>query len=262
VNSDTPGMTYGNGLMHVAYAGRSYLHHTGGMVSFSSSFHVDTASGVGAFASSTIGAYAEYRPRLLTRFAVDALTNALAGRPLPAAPVLDLPLPHAATYVGHYSGPSGSFEVRAGAPLTLVASGQSAALQSLGGDLFTTTHSDFRHYALKFDRRAAAIAGASWGPSSYLRGGTVGTLPPSNPELAKLAGRYVNDSPWVGMASVVERGGRLWIGTEVPMTKLSDNLWRVGEETWSPERATFANFIDGRPQTFIFSGEKFLRHEV
>ena len=77
MTSDTPGMTYGNGLMHVGYAGRSYLHHTGGMVSFSSSFHVDVASGVGAFASSTITAFADYRPRLLTRFAVDALTNAL-----------------------------------------------------------------------------------------------------------------------------------------------------------------------------------------
>ena len=85
VPSDTAGMTYGNGLMHVGNAGRSYLHHTGGMVSFSSSFHVDVASGVGAFASSTISAFAEYRPRLLTRFAVDALTNALAGRPLPRA---------------------------------------------------------------------------------------------------------------------------------------------------------------------------------
>ena len=80
VPSDTPGMSYGNGLMHVGNAGRSYLHHTGGMVSFSSSFHVDVASGVGAFASSTLSAFVEYRPRLLTRFAVDALTNALAGK--------------------------------------------------------------------------------------------------------------------------------------------------------------------------------------
>ena len=88
-------MTYGNGLMHVGNGGRSYLHHTGGMVSFSSSFHVDVASGVTAFASSTIGAFEEYRPRLLTRFAVDALTNALGGRPVPAAPSLNVTVPHA-----------------------------------------------------------------------------------------------------------------------------------------------------------------------
>src|SRR6476646_918122 len=46
VPSDAPGMSYGNGLMHVANGGRSYLHHTGGMVRFASSFHVDPASGM------------------------------------------------------------------------------------------------------------------------------------------------------------------------------------------------------------------------
>jgi hypothetical protein len=103
---------------------------------------------------------------------------------------------------------------------------------------------------------------ASWGPNSYLRAGAGGALPTSDPALAKLAGRYVNDSPWIGMAAVVERGGKLWIGTETPMTRTGDNLWRVGEDSWSPERASFANVIDGRPQTFVFSGEKFLRHDV
>ena len=107
-------MSYGNGLMHVGNGGRSYLHHTGGMVSFSSSFHVDVASGVGAFASSTISAFAEYRPRLLTRFAVDALTNALGRQAAARAAAADVPLANAAAYVGRYSGPAGAFEVRAG----------------------------------------------------------------------------------------------------------------------------------------------------
>jgi D-alanyl-D-alanine carboxypeptidase len=262
VPSDTPGMTYGNGLMHVGNAGRSYLHHTGGMVSFSSSFHVDIASGVGAFASSTISAFAEYRPRLLTRFAVDALTDALAGRPLPAPPPLDAPLPNADSFVGRYSGPSGAFEVRPGSPLTLVANGRSAPLQFWGGDIFRTTHSSFRSFSLKFERLAGVIVGASSGPASFVREGSGGALPQSDPALARLAGRYINDSPWIGTAMVVERGGSLWIGTETPMTKIGDNLWRVGEDSWSPERASFANVIDGRPQTFIFSGEKFLRHEI
>src|SRR6185369_10120038 len=112
VPSDTPGMSYGNGLMHVGGPpGRSYLHHTGGMVSFSSSFHVDIASGVGAFASSTLSGFGEFRPRLLSRFAVDALTNALAGRPLPAPPALGVQHPGAAAYVGRYAGPGGKFEV-------------------------------------------------------------------------------------------------------------------------------------------------------
>jgi CubicO group peptidase (beta-lactamase class C family) len=262
VPSDAPGMSYGNGLMHVGHAGRAYLHHTGGMVSFSSSFHVDVASGVGAFASSNLSAFAEYRPRQLTRFAVDALTNALAGRPLPSTPPLDVPLPNAASYVGGYVGPGGAFEVRAGGPLTIVTRQGEAPLQPWGGDIFRTLHPQFRQFSLMFERTRGAITGASWGPSSFARQGSGRVLPTANAQLAKLAGRYVNDDPWFGTAMVVERGGRLWIGTETPMTSIGQNLWRIGQDSWSPERASFADLIDGRPQTFFYSGVPFLRHDV
>jgi hypothetical protein len=262
VPSDTPGMTYGNGIMHVGHAGRAYLHHTGGMVSFSSSYHLDVTSGVGAFASANISAFAEYRPRLLTQFAVDALTNAIGGRPLPSPPRLSTPLPNAAAYVGRYSGPSGGFEVSSGNPLTIAAGGRSAVLEASDTDLFRTAHPNFREFSLLFVRRAGSVVGASWGPNTYQREGQSIAIPPSDPQLARLAGRYVNDSPWFGMAHVVERGGRLWIGTETPMTPIGRNLWRIGEESWSPERGSFADFIDGRPQTLVYSGEKFLRHDI
>ena len=262
VPSDTPGMSYGNGLMHVANGGRSYLHHTGGMVAFSSSFHVDVASGVGAFASSTLSGLAGYRPRLLTRFAVDAVTNALSGRPLPQPPRLDVPLANAGSYIGKYAGPTGSFEVRAGSPLTLVAGGQSAPLQPWGGEIFRTIHPLFRSFSLMFERKGSMISGASWGPASFIREGSGGRLPQSDPALALLAGRYIDNNPWWGAAVIVERGGRLWLGTETPMERIAENSWRVGEERWSPERASFANLIGGRPQTMIYSGERFERHDI
>ena len=261
VASDTPGMSYGNGLMHVGGNGRSYLHHTGGMVSFSSSFHLDTENGVGAFASSTISAFAEYRPRILTRYATSALTEALAGRPVPAPPSLDVPIANAAAYVGRYSGPMGVFEVRAGGPLTLVANGREAALQPWGDNLFRTTHPDFRNFTLMFEGKGTPT-GASWGPASYVREGSAAPLARSDPALTRFAGRYINDSPWWGTAQVVERGGKLWLGTETPMARMAPNLWRVGDDNWSPERVSFADFIDGRPQTFIFSGVKFERHDI
>jgi CubicO group peptidase (beta-lactamase class C family) len=262
VPSDTAGMTYGNGLMHVGNAGRSYLHHTGGMVAFSSSFHLDVASGVGAFASTNLSGFAEYRPRQVTLFAAGALTNALARQPLPAPPLLGVPLPGASHYAGRYAGPAGSFEIRPGNPLTIVAGGQSAELQPWGGDLFRTTHPLFHRFTLKLERTPRALVGASWGPNSYAKQGAAWRLPASNAEIARLAGRYVNDSPWVGTAMIVERGGKLWLGTETPLTRIADNLWRIGEEAWSPERGTFDNFIDGRPHTFSFSGEKFHRHDI
>ena len=262
VPSDTAGMTYGNGLMHVTNAGRSYLHHTGGMVAFSSSFHVDTGNGIASFASSNITGFAEYRPRLVTRFAVDALTHALAGKPLPTPPALETVLPAPASYVGHYSGPDGAFEIGLGKPLTITSGGQTAPLEYLGGHLFRTTHPAFRNFTLQLERTGAIANKANWGPSAFVRRGSSARLTPSDPTLAKLAGRYVNDSPWVGTARIVERGGKLWMGTETPLTKIGDNLWRIGEEAWSPERASFTDFIDGRPQTLLFSGERFLRHDV
>jgi hypothetical protein len=262
VPSDMPGMTYGNGLMHVDSAKRSYLHHTGGMLSFSSSFHVDIESGVGAFASTSLNAFVEYRPRLLTQFAVDAVTNALAGRPLPGVPSLDPPLKNAASYEGHYMGPAGSFEIRPGSPLTIIANGQSAPLMLWAGEVFHTTHPLFRTYSLMFERTGGAVTLASWGPNSYARAGTGRSVPTSDPALAKFAGRYVNDNPWFGPSPVVERGGKLWIGTDTPLVRIGDNLWRVGKESWSPERASFQNLIDGRPQTFVFSAVEFVRHDV
>jgi hypothetical protein len=263
VASDSPGMSYGNGLMHVGGGpGRSYLHHTGGMVSFSSSFHVDLASGIGAFASSTLSAFAEYRPRVLTRFAVDTLGEALAGRPVPQAPALDAPVANPGQFVGRYSGPAGTFEVRPGNPLTVVAPAGDAALQPWGDDLFRTTHPRFRSFSFKFERAKGVITGASWGPESYVREGSGAVLPKSDPGLQRFTGRYINDSPWWGSATIVERGGKLWLGTDTPLNRVGSNLWRVGEDSWSPERASFADFSDGRPQTFIFSGEKFLRHDI
>ena len=262
VQSDMPAMNYGNGLMHVADNRRAYLHHTGGMLSFSSSFHVDEASGVGAFASANLNAFAEYRPRLLTLFAVEALTNVLSRRPLPQPPPLERPLSDAASYVGRYLGPAGSFEVKLGLPLTLVANGRSAPLLLWSDEIFRTAHPDFRAYSLMFERRGGAVTLAGWGPNSFAREGTGASVPKSDPVLAKLAGRYVSDDPWFGPSPVVERGGRLWIGTETVMNRVGENLWRVGKENWSPERASFADFIDGRPQSFIFSAVKFSRHDV
>ena len=207
---------------------------------------------------STINAFASYRPRLLTRFAVDALTNALGGRPLPAPPALITPVANAASYIGRYSGPAGSFEIRLGAPLTIIASGQSAPLELSADEIFRTTHPLFRQYSIKLERNGLA----GWGPESYVRAGSNAKLPASDLGLARFAGRYVNDNPWFGPAAVVERGGKLWIGTETAMTQIGENLWRVGKESWSPERASFANVVNGRPQTLILSGERFLRHDV
>ena len=174
------------------------------------------------------------------------------------------PLGNAGDYVGIYSGPAGAFEVRlVPGGIAIVADGQTAALDPWGDGVFRTLHPRFRQFSLMFESLDdKAIVGASWGSSGFVRSGSTWQPPAANPKLAQLAGRYVDDSPWFGTAIIVERGGRLWFGTETPLTAMSDNQFRVGEDAWSPERASFADPIDGRPQTMLFSGEKFVRHDL
>jgi hypothetical protein len=74
------GAHYGAGLAHVPIEGRTLLHHTGGMVSFSSAMHVDPIARVGAFASTNCGGQ-EYRPRDVTAFACALLRSVVTPEP-------------------------------------------------------------------------------------------------------------------------------------------------------------------------------------
>lgn len=264
VPTESETMRYGNGLMHVTANGRSYLHHTGGMVSFSSSFHLDPATGAGAFASTSLSGLAGYRPRALTLFAVDAIGAALSGKPLPRPPSLAVRPANGADYVGSYSGPAGAFAIRSAGPgLVIVADGREAPLDLSGGDVFETLHPSFHAFSLMFERGGdKKVGGAAWGAQTFIKAGSAWKPAPGDPALAKLAGRYVNDSPWWGGGFIHERGGKLWIGTDGRLFRIGDNLWRIGEDSWSPERIRFADFLDGRPQTMLLSGEKFVRHDI
>jgi len=61
------GAAYGSGLAYVPLEGRKVMHHTGGMLAFHSSIHVDPQAGVGIFASVNSGA-GDYRPRDVTAY--------------------------------------------------------------------------------------------------------------------------------------------------------------------------------------------------
>lgn len=124
------GARYGAGLAHVPIEGRTLLHHTGGMVSFSSSLHVDPIAKVGAFASTNSGGQ-EYRPRDLTAYACALLRSVVAPEPgfapkpkpearLPrpkAAPVTETPDPALIPFAGRYESDDpwrGAFDIAAG----------------------------------------------------------------------------------------------------------------------------------------------------
>ena len=257
-------MRYGNGLMHVTDGAKlPYLHHTGGMPSFTSSFHIDPASGVGAFASVPLGYPANYRPRLLTMFAAQALTAAAEGRKLPQPPSLAIPKADGKDYVGTYSGARGKLIFAGGADGFHIASadGRNGKMLAVGDDVFSSRHPAFASLPIMFARKDKKVVAVHYGGDTYVRDGATFDVPKSDPTLAPLGGRFENDSAWNLVAIVVERGGKLYMGGTDEMIRIADNLYRVGE-SWSPTRLRLADFVDGRPQSLFIDGDKLERRDL
>ncbi len=251
---ETPAETYGLGLMHRRDDGRALLHHTGGMISFSSSFHVDAAAGTGAFASCAIGGTG-YRPRLLTAFAVRAMRLARKGKAIPPPPMLG---PKPVDKPGDYAGTFGDAVVTAN-PLAI----NGAALERSGKDQFITAHPAFETFPLVFVRDASgSVIAIDHGPRHLVRTGASAPLPPTPPRLAARAGRYESDDPWTGGLTLVVRGDVLLVNGTDAITEIGDDVWRAADPAWSPERIAFAGFVDDRPQTLILSGRPLERRDT
>lgn len=244
----TPTETYGLGLMHRIVGGRALLHHTGGMVCFSSSFHVDAAAGTGAFASCAVG-MTGYRPRLLTQFATEAMRCASAGLPLPAAPALTPSPAKSADYAGSY----GDFAVTADMAITNARG--TAPLEPMASDQFITDHPDFADFALVFGRDSGTVNTVSHGSDRFTRAGhTAPLLPPTSPRITARTGRFQSDDPWIGGVTIVARGDKLMMNGTDAMHEIGNDVWRAADPAWSPERLRFGGFVDGKPQLAIISG--------
>lgn len=258
----TPQERYGLGLMHRIDDGRPLLHHTGGMVSFSSSFHVDAAAGLGAFASCAVGGI-NYRPRALTLFAVRALRAAAAGAAIPAPPALGALPENAGDFVGSYASDGRRLNILPG--LIVELDGQRAGLQSPGGDLLVTAHPGLVDWPLLVVRDgrqpgAGAVIAIDHGSQRFLRAGASDTLPPTPPALAALAGHYQCDDPWIGGIDIVARGDRLHAGGIEPLRQIGKSSWAPAAPD-NPERLQFEGFVNGVPQLLIWSGRRLERRD-
>jgi D-alanyl-D-alanine carboxypeptidase len=133
--------SYGYGIAVDTLDGHKILRHTGGMVAFASSIHVDLDSGVAAFAS--INAMQGYRPTAVTEYAVRLLRAGRESKPLPAMHAIAdaLDVDHAADYAGTFTAGDGrKLEFAAeGKRLSLVDVERKVPLQHAGGDHFIST---------------------------------------------------------------------------------------------------------------------------
>jgi hypothetical protein len=247
--------------------GHTRLRHTGGMVAFSSSFDVDTTTGLGAFASVNASLAGGYRPVAVTKYAVELLRAARAGTALPdppAPPPDPFEIKNAAEYAGAYASPDGRKTLRVeavGPRLFLLHAGRSLPLERSGGrDSFVVAHPDFELYRLVFGREGERVVeaghGADWYAGERYEGPRRFDHPP---EWDAFVGLYRNDSPWYGPARVLLRKGRLWLDGEELLVPLGPQLFSLGPPERSYERITFGALKGGRALRMHYSTVEFYR---
>jgi CubicO group peptidase (beta-lactamase class C family) len=243
------GVTYGNGVGRYPIDGRTYFHHTGGMVSVVSSLHVDVEAGVAAFVSTNIGyAASNYRPRDISLYACNLLRSLNAGAaappPPPSRPVVENPR----RYAGVFTAANGDrFETHPGEDtLSLHHGGSTSRMQDAGGGMFACEAPEFQVTGLLFELEGETAVRAWAGDVEYAANPAAGYKPPAVPELKVLAGRYDG-------TRIYARDGALWRNNREKLVPLANGDWRIGPD-WSPERVRFDGYMAGRPQRMLSNG--------
>jgi D-alanyl-D-alanine carboxypeptidase len=265
----SPTSFYGYGIAVDVLDGHKILRHTGGMNCFASSIHVDLDAGVAAFAS--INAMQGYRPTAVTQYAVQLLRAKRETKPLPAAePVADpAEVDNAGEYAGVFRSANGKELVfKANGKKLLLDGAEQIVLQRSTGDSFVSTvPGSFSDYSLIFARRQPAagttpspVVEVSYGPGWYANAAYHGdrefTVPAA---YSALTGRYRSESG--DDVRVFVRKGKLWLG-DTPLTEIGSYLFRIGNDSWSPDTAEFLTIVEGHARLLRAIGEDCWRIEV
>ena len=282
--------SYGYGIAVDTLDGHKILRHTGGMVAFASSIHVDLDGGVAAFAS--INAMQGYRPTAVTEYAVRLLRVGGEAKTLPARPAIANPLEvdNAADYAGAFTDGNRrklEFAVE-GKQLFLADEGKRIPLQHTHGDNFISTiESVFANHTFIFGRARAESAksgtqhedasgaangdsrekpgpvvevsyGSDWYVNDKYSGPHSFTAPK---EYGAFAGRYRSESVWGGDALAYVLKGQLMLeGTT--LDRIGGSLFRLGDKEWMPDTAEFLCVFEGKPRILRIAGMDFWRVEI
>jgi D-alanyl-D-alanine carboxypeptidase len=282
--------SYGYGIAVDTLDGHKILRHTGGMIAFASSIHIDLDGGVAAFAS--INAMQGYRPTAVTQYAVRLLRAEREAKPLPAAPAIANPLEvdNAADYAGTFTDGNGrklEFAVE-GQQLFLADEGKRIPLQHAHGDNFISTlEGVFADHALLFGRARAQNAKSEAQPASGSSAGSADSHEKPGPvvevsygsdwyvnakysgprsftapkEYGAFVGRYRSESAWGGDALAYVLKGQLMLDGNA-LHPIGASLFRLGDEEWMPDTAEFLCVFEGKPRILRIAGMDFWRVDV
>ena len=254
---------YGNGIARFDQDERSYLHHTGGMVSFSSSLHVDPEAGVAAFASANIHYAHSYRPRDVSRYGCQLLQAAQSGAEWPEAAPTKPVVKDPARFAGVFTAENGdAFEVRAHSDAVILnRNGRETRMQPIGAAYFACEDEAFEITGLSFEIEEGAAVRAWAGSVEYLSDPASGYTPTVT-ALKALEGLYDDDDRWGLPSRVFARGEKLFVAnanySEI-LTQLDNGDWRPGDDDRSAEWIRFDKVINGKAQRVTGSGNVQLR---
>ncbi|MBI1391351.1 MAG: serine hydrolase [Alphaproteobacteria bacterium] len=257
-------MSYASGVMKLDASGRRYLHHTGGMVSFSSSLHVDPEAGVGAFASTNIHYARSYRPRDVTKFACELMRAAMTGEKAPTPPSSRSRTRAPERFAGEYASQSGvTLNVVAEGDQLKVQSGyRSFALQPVGDLEFATDDPRFAGSGLDFELADGGAVRVWAGSVEFLAHPDDGYRTPFDGADAYV-GHYATDDRWGLDTKVYVRGTRLHVKSANygrDLVREGDGWRFVGAPTAA--RIAFDGMIGGQYQRVIGSGEPSYRVSI
>lgn len=256
----SPGVKYGNGIARVDIDGRPFLHHTGGMVSFVSSLHVDTETGVAAFSSANIGYPSGYRPKDMTIFACKLMhamkSNGEEPEPKETKPTVENP----ERFSGVFTAANGDkIEIAAGKDsLALRRGGVESRMQPVVETGFACEAPEFAVTGLVFDLEEDKAVRVWAGEVEYAADPSAGFKPPAPADLSALAGVYQSDDAWSGPISLYARDGALWVGNVEQLVRSPSGEWGFGDES-SPEKLRFDGVLAGRPHRLLLSGFPYYR---
>ena len=262
------GARYSLGLATVSVGGRQLLHHTGGMLTFSSSLHVDGEAGVGCFASVNAALGNGYRPRAVTRYAVELMRAAQTGATVEAPSAAATARPDlGAKLCGRYYA-SDELELtitdgEARGPLNLTSGGETGLLVK-AGDVLASDHSRFVDAPLHVETRGDQPISLWWKGTRFANGAST-PQPPVPATLKAIEGWYESTDPWVGGVNLRAQGDRLVIDSAGTLAVDSGGSLTDKDSYYSldpnetVERLRFELPVDGRPQRLSYSGADMLR---
>ncbi|MEO1015417.1 MAG: serine hydrolase domain-containing protein [Pseudomonadota bacterium] len=250
------GARYGNGIARVKLGGRDYLHHTGGVVSFSSSLHVDPQAGVAAFASTNMHYARSYRPRDVTLYACEVMRAAAASEAPPAPKPTAATVKDAKKYAGVFTAAGGAvIELHAdGDLLRLRIDERESELQPAGENAFAGDDPAIEVMGLDVEFEAEKPTRVWIGETEYLADPGA-DYTPVDASLAALSGLYQNDGGWDLPARVYVRGKRLRVkraGFFVDLHLSPDGGWR-GEDDTAPAATRFDGLVDGKMRRMVIA---------